>query len=85
MKHLAVAVKSQHVALRDDTGVALLASLRCSGDVGFDSVVGPAGWSDVGARAAEQRGPFSQLGKHLVTVLIAHAVLQRHAHPCRRR
>jgi hypothetical protein len=30
MKHLAVAVKSQHVTLRDDAGITLLPSLlRC--------------------------------------------------------
>ena len=66
VQHLAVAVKSQNVALRDYTGVALLASLLRRGDVAFDSVVGPVRWSDVGARAAEQREPSVSLASTLL-------------------
>ena len=39
MQHLAVAVKRQHVALRDHAGVALLPALLRGEDIGFDCVV----------------------------------------------
>src|ERR1044072_200110 len=38
---LSVAVKTQNIALRNDTGITLLSSLLRCGHVGFNGVVGP--------------------------------------------
>ena len=65
VQHLAVAVKSQHITLRDHAGVALLTSLLRGADVGFDGVVAKIGWSNVSPSATQKERTFGRLNQDL--------------------